>query len=144
MPDMDAPALVSRRIVIIGASILAAFLLGFLIQFGAARQARPGRAAAEAEAGRLRQELARSQLRDHAALLLFEVTRRNFGMASQHSTALFDRLQEMAAPGDADPRLSEALAARDRVPAGLAAADPAVQAEAQRVFDLVFQATRSR
>jgi|DewCreStandDraft_4_1066084.scaffolds.fasta_scaffold11576_3 hypothetical protein len=144
MPDQDQPAPVLRRIAFTGALMLAAFLLGFLLQFAAARQARSALDAADAEAARLRAGLARSEVRDLAALMLFEITRRNFGTASQHSTALFDRLQEMAASGGADPRLAEALAARDRVTAGLAAADPAVQAEAQRIFDLVFQATRPR
>ncbi|GIU77688.1 MAG: hypothetical protein KatS3mg005_0926 [Bryobacteraceae bacterium] len=144
MAQQDSSGLVSRRTAVIGASILVAFLLGFLIQFGAARQAESSRAAAESEAARLRQQLTLAELRDLAALLLFEVTQRNFGTASQHSTALFDRLQSLAVAGSADPRLSEALAARDRVTAGLAAADPAVQAEVQRVFHLVFQATRSR
>ena len=144
MPEQDSSGLVSRRTAVIGASILAAFLLGFLIQFGAARQAESGRRSAEAEAARLRQQLTLAEVRDLAALLLFEVAQRNFGTASQHSTALFDRLQSLAVAGSADPRLSEALAARDRVTAGLAAADPAVQAEVQRVFHLVFQATRSR
>lgn len=142
MPEQDSSGLVSRRTAVIGASILAAFLLGFLIQFGAARQAESGRHSAEAEAARLRQQLTLAEVRDLAALLLFEVAQRNFGTASQHSTALFDRLQSLAGAGAAEPRLNEALAARDRVTAGLAAADPAVQAEVQRVFHLVFQATR--
>lgn len=144
MPDRQSPALMSRRTIVIGAAIAVAFLLGFLIQFRAASQARSSRDAAEAEAALLRQQLALSEIRDLAALMLFEVTQRNFGTASQHSTALFDRLQSLAGAGGAGPRLAEALAARDRVTAGLAAADPAVQAEVQRVFHLVFQATRSQ
>lgn len=144
MSDQVSAALVSRRTVVIGVSILVAFLLGILLQFGAARQARSSRDAMAVEAARLRQQAAQAELRDLAALVLFEVTQRNFGTASQHSTALFDRLQQLAGSAGADPRLGQALAARDRVTAGLAAADPAVQAEVQRVFQLVFDATRGQ
>lgn len=144
MPGEDSAALIPRRTVVIGVSILAAFLLGFLLQFGAARQARSSRNAAEAEAARLRQQAAQAEARDLAALLLYEVTQRNFGIASQRSTALFDRLQQLAGSPGADPRLGQALGARDRITAGLAAADPAVQGEVQRVFQLVFDATRGQ
>ncbi len=144
MSDQDSAALLSRRTVVVGVSILVAFLLGILLQFGAARQARSSRDTVEAEAARLRQQAAQAEVRDLAALVLFEVTQRNFGTAAQHSTALFDRLQPLASAPGADPRLGQALAARDRVTAGLAAADPAVQAEVQRVFQLVFDATRGR
>jgi hypothetical protein len=99
MPDRQSPALVSRRTIVIGAAIALAFLLGFLIQFRAASQARSSRDAAEAEAARLRQQLTQAEVRDLAALMLFEVTQRNFGTASQHSTALFDRLQSLAGAG---------------------------------------------
>ncbi len=144
MPGEDSAALIPRRTVVIGVSILAAFVLGFLLQFGLARQARSSRNAAEAEAARLRQRAAQAEVRDLAALMLFDVTQRNFGIAAQRSTALFDRLQQLAGSPEADPRLAQALAARDRVTAGLASADPAVQAEVQRVFQLVFDATRAQ
>jgi hypothetical protein len=135
---------VSRPTILVGVALLAVFLLGFVPQFRAASAARSEVQAAKAELERLRQEVARSQLRDLAALLLYEVAQRNFGLAAQHASALFDRLQEAVASGpDAGSEaLRQALAARDAVTAGLASADPAVQAEVGRVFRLVFDATR--
>ncbi len=141
MADQDSAARFPRRTLFIGIGIVAAFLAGFLLQFGAARQARSALQAAEAEAAALRQQVARGEVRDLAALLLYEVTQRNFGTAAQHSTALFDRLQQMAAGGNASEPLRQALEARDRVTAGLASADTAVLADVQRVFQFVHQAT---
>jgi len=137
---------VSRRTIVVGGALLAVFLLGFVPQFRAASAARGELRAAQAELERLRQEEARSQLRDLAALLLYEVAQRNFGIAARHSGALFDRLQNAVASGpDANNEsLRQALAARDAVTAGLASADPAVQAEVLRVFRLVLEATRKK
>lgn len=142
--DKSKPANPSRRAILIGGVLLAAFLAGFVPQFRAASSPRSGLQAAQAELERLRQEAARSRLRDLAALLLYEVAQRNFGLAAQHSSALFDRLQEAASSGpDAgNEALRQALAARDAVTAGLASADPAVQPEVLRVFRLVLEGTR--
>ncbi|MGQ9916339.1 MAG: hypothetical protein ACUVS7_02880 [Bryobacteraceae bacterium] len=144
--EHSAAGLASHRSVVIGGTILAAFLIGFLLQYGAARQARSSLQAAESEAGALRQQAALAELRDAAALLLFEVTQRNFGIAAQRATTLFDRIQQVAGGSDpgADGPLREALAARDKVTAGLASADPAVLSEVQRVFLLVQQGTHGR
>lgn len=144
MEDKASGPKVSRRTIVVGGALLAVFLLGFVPQFRAASAARSELQAARAELERLRQEEARSQLRDLAALLLYEVAQRNFGIAARHSGALFDRLQKAVASGpDANNEsLRQALAARDAVTAGLASADPAVQAEVGRVFRLVFDATR--
>lgn len=129
---------------LVGGVWLGVFLVGFVLQFLTSSAARSELQAARAELEPLRQEAARSQLRDLAALLLYEVAQRNFGIAAQHSSALFDRLQQAVASGpDAgNEALRQALAARDAVTAGLASADPAVQAEVLRVFRLVFDATR--
>lgn len=144
MADSDSSARLSRRVAVIGGAILVAFLLGFFVQFRATQQARSSLKAVEAEAARLRAEAEQAELRDLAALTLFEVTQRNFGAASQHSTALFDRLQQAAAGGAAGAGLGRALSARDRMTAGLASADPAVLADVQQVFRLVFDATRGK
>lgn len=146
MEDKASGPKVSRRTIVVGGALLAVFLLGFVPQFRAASAARGELRAAQAELERLRQEEARSQLRDLAALLLYEVAQRNFGIAARHSGALFDRLQNAVASGpDANNEsLRQALAARDAVTAGLASADPAVQAEVLRVFRLVFEATRKK
>lgn len=146
MEDKASGPKVSRRTIVVGGALLAVFLLGFVPQFRAASAARGELRAAQAELERLRQEEARSQLRDLAALLLYEVAQRNFGIAARHSGALFDRLQNAVASGpDANNEsLRQALAARDAVTAGLASADPAVQAEVLRVFRLVLEATRKK
>lgn len=134
----------SRRALLAGCVLLAAFLAGFAPQYRAAASARQDLRSAQDELARLRREAARSRLRDLAALLLYEVAQRNFGTAAQHSTALFDALQEeIAASGSESPeQLRQALAARDAVTAGLAAADPAVQAQVIGVFRLIFDTTR--
>lgn len=143
--EHSAAGLVSRRSVVIGGTIAAAFLVGFLLQYGAVRQARSSLRAAESEAAALRQQVAMAELREVAALLLYEVTQRNFGIAAQHATTLFDRMQQVAGSGQgAGASLREALATRDKVTAGLASADPAVLSEVQRVFLLVHQGTRGQ
>lgn len=143
--DPGAARLISRRTVVIGGTIAAAFLIGFLLQYGAARQARASLRAAESDVAALRQQVAMAELRDAAALLLYEVTQRNFGIAAQHATALFDRIQQVAGSHEgAGASLREALAARDKVTAGLASADPAVLSDVQRVFILVHQGTRGQ
>lgn len=140
-----AARLISRRTVVIGGTVIAAFLIGFLLQYGAVRQARASLRAAESDVAALRQQVAMAELRDAAALLLYEVTQRNFGIAGQHATRLFDRIQKVAGSDPAaSASLREALAARDKVRAALASADPAVLSEVQRVFLLVQQGTRGQ
>lgn len=130
--------------ILLGMLLLAVSLGGFLPQFRSARAIRSQLLASEAESAKLRQRLAGAEVRDLAALIQFEVTRRSYGTAGQHSAALFDRLQQRAAGGAAGAPFREALAARDRITAGLASADPAVLTEVQRIFLLVSEATRGQ
>jgi hypothetical protein len=69
------------------------------------------------------------QLRDMVGVTYLEASRKNYGLAAEHSKRFFDQLSDTAAQVQ-DPalkgRLDDLLNARDAITAGLAKGDPGV------------------
>jgi Asp-tRNA(Asn)/Glu-tRNA(Gln) amidotransferase C subunit len=79
-----------------------------------------------------------ADLKELAALAHLEVSRNNFGAASQHASELFDRMSALSASTDKhDPALDQAMQKRAAVMELLANADPAARVQVQEVVDLV-------
>jgi hypothetical protein len=119
------------------ALLLVGFLVGFVPQYNKMR-----RLGSELES--VKQQLSScqlgsrlSQLRDTAALIYLEATRKNYGLAGEHSARFFDeahQLAEQTSEGTLRTSLQELLASRDVITAGLAKGDPAVVPELQTLL----------
>lgn len=111
--------------------LLAVFLLGFIPQYQKARRLSQELDTAKSDLASCRLDGEMSEARDLAAMTYLEANRKNYGIAGGHARKLFDLLQKLSgetAQPDLKRRLSELLAFRDDITAGLASGDPAVLA----------------
>ncbi|MCZ2077382.1 MAG: hypothetical protein LC130_20575 [Bryobacterales bacterium] len=127
------------RKILIGILVAAAiFAVGYLPQYSRYRQARQQYLDTAFE-HRL------CAIRDAVSLTYLEATRKNFGIAAQHSTQYFNRVRD-ASQDASDPglksSLQELLAVRDKITSGLSGADPAVIGELQALVQRTFEITR--
>lgn len=126
-----------QRLVLWSVVLVVVFLLGFVPQFLKSRRLSSELAAAQQGLETCRMEREMAEARDLAALMFLEVSRRNFGVASEHSRRFFDLAQELAAEAEDPARrqdLSEILEMRDSVTGGLASGDAAVAADVQTLL----------
>jgi hypothetical protein len=87
------------------------------------------------ELAQSRAELTLSETRDVASRAYLEASRNNFGVAAEHTSALYERLADVAQAGE-DPARSiarDALSRRDEVMRMLATADSAARTELQEL-----------
>ncbi len=127
-----------NRLVIEGALLVAAFLLGFVPQYVKARHATGELRAAQ-------QENAGAELRDLAGLAYLQATQKNYGLAADTCGRLFLRVREAAnQASDAGRKkaLENLLELHDQVIAGLAKGDPGVVTDLADLFTRTTQATR--
>ena len=133
----------ARRVSIVAAVAAAAFLTGFLIQYGRARNLNKSLESARAELNACQRRNDIAGLRDLMGLTYLEVNRKNYGLAQQHASRFFDRVREVRGQAP-DPSLeavlSEALAERDAIIAALARGDAAVQERVQKVYGGLLEA----
>jgi hypothetical protein len=138
----------NRKAILIvgGALVLAACLLGFVPQFLKAKDLDNQLGAARRQ---LNWERERSQM-DQVGLLCgyiyLETNLKNYGLASQYSTQFFDRVRVMMGqqPGSNQRAfLQTALAKRDLVTAGLAKGDPGTLSAVQDLFYSALESTRT-
>jgi len=120
-----------------GVLVLAAFLAGFIPQYGKARDLG---SQLDALRQQLNSERGKSQM-DEIALLCgyvyLETNLRNYGLASQYSTTFFDRVRAMTIQAPDSGRQAfrkAALAQRDRITGGLAKGDSGTVSAVQGLF----------
>jgi hypothetical protein len=134
-----------NRLILWLALLFAGFLAGFIPQYLKAQRS-------DAELSNTRQQLTScraetqlSQLRDTAAMMYLEATRKNYGIAQEYSQHFFDQVQQATAQ-TADPAvkksLDDILKLRDPITAALAKGDPAVLSDLQSVLINVQAATK--
>jgi len=125
-----------------GALVVAAFLLGFIPQYLKGK-------ALDNQLGAVRQQLnserEKSQV-DELGLLCghvyLETSLKNYGLAGQDSSKFFDGVQAMmsqAPESNRQPLLQEMLAQRDAVTGGLAQGDPGTMSAVQDLFQRALQ-----
>ena len=125
-----------------GALVVAAFLLGFIPQYLKGK-------ALDNQLGAVRQQLnserEKSQV-DELGLLCghvyLETSLKNYGLAGQYSSKFFDGVQAMmsqAPESNRQPLLQEMLAQRDAVTGGLAQGDPGTMSAVQDLFQRALQ-----
>lgn len=134
-----------RKAILWSALLLSGFLLGFVPQFLSVRRTEDELRSArrDLDSCRLTMELAR--VRDLAARIYLETSRKNFGTASEHASRFFDEVRSLAQRTE-DARLKssleELLARRDGITASLAAAEAPALQEAQTLLLLTQQDIR--
>jgi len=143
---MTLPVQTARRNrwILAAALLVVAFLLGFVPQYLKNARASVDLQARDQQIIQLRQQTTLSRLRDLASLLYLETTRKNYGIASQHASALFDLIRATINNGP-DPALKDGLATtlaqRDEIVSKLAKPDPGVEKDVQDLMDRLYQLT---
>jgi hypothetical protein len=111
--------------------LVAVFLVGFLPPYIRCR-------GVESELARTSEQLDHARLLNLAGLAYMQAVQKNYGLASETSTAFFNRAREVADQASTAPErrkvLEEVMGARDRIISGLAKGDPAVLDQMQEIF----------
>lgn len=142
MPVREGRA--NRWILIAAILVVAGFLLGFVPQYLSKARTAQDLHARDQQIEQMQRQATLSRLRDLASLLYLEATRKNYGIASQRASALFDLIR---ATIDNNPDaaikdgLASALAQRDEIVSKLAKPDPGVEKDVQDLMDRLFQLT---
>jgi hypothetical protein len=117
------------KIIIGGVVLLALYLLGFVPQFQEKRRLESELVETESRLSAAQRKIEIDQLRIIAGRILLEGTRQNYGLAQEHSTEYFNKLQDLAAKttdAGLQAPLSELLKERDSITSGLAQGDAAI------------------
>jgi len=116
------------------------FLVGFVPQYLKSQQFQQQASAAAKQLQSCQAGEQLSQIRDNAALMYLEASQKNYGIARDYATRLFDQAQQFAASTDnaaLHSLLGEVLATRDQITADLAKGDAAVVGEMQPVLSKI-------
>lgn len=117
--------------------LVAGFLAGFIPQYVKTRRSTTELSNTKQQLASCRVGSQLSQLRDTAAMMYLEATRKNYGTAEEHSRRFFDQVQQ-ATTQAVDPTvkktLDDVLKLRDPITASLAKGDPAVLSDLQLVL----------
>ncbi len=130
-----------------GILLVAVFLVGFLPPFLEARRVRDELGDSGERVASLELDLRMAELRDLSGMMLLEALRQNYGLARDHSSAYFERLQELVTD---NPDLSTTadlrglLGNRDSITAIIAQNDPATLTEIQELYLRTHEVTRRR
>ena len=109
--------------------LLIGFLAGFIPQYTRAQQARSQLQTVKQQLSTCQLGNRLAQLRDNAALTYLEATRKNYGLAAEHSSRFFDQARQVAdQTTDATLRssLEQLLSTRDTITSELAKGIPDV------------------
>ena len=135
--------LLNARVLMIGAGsvLLIGFLVGFVPQYRGASSLRRELHDRDERILSLERGASLSRARDTASRMYLEVTRRNYGIAGQHSSTFFDQIRTMlsGAPPEVRGALEKLLSERDAVTAGIAKSDPAVIGVVQHILDELYR-----
>jgi len=128
---------VKKKIIVVGALLIVAFLAGFLPSYSKGKRL-------ENELREARQQNSLAQLRDLACLAYLQASERDYGLAAGTSTRLFDRIRaavnQMPDSSGRKP-LEDLLGVRDQIIAKLAKGDAGVLNDLQALLVKTRQAT---
>lgn len=131
------------RWIVGGVLFAAAFLLGFVPQYLKGRALDNQLSAARQQLNLEREKSHMDELGLLCGRVYLETNLRNYGLASQYSTKLFDGVQaRMSQTPDANPQsfLQQTLAQRDAITGGLARGDPGTLSAVQDLFKRALEA----
>src|SRR5665213_1244170 len=143
-----SPIIMDRKTILIvgGALVLAAFLLGFIPEYVKTRDLNKQMDAVQQQLNSEREKSQMEALGLLCGYIYLETNLKNYGLASQYSTQFFDRVRVMMGQQPDSNRqafLQTALAKRDLVTAGLAKGDPGTLAAVQNLFYAALESTRT-
>ena len=134
-----------NRLILWPVLLVAGFLAGFIPQYLKAQRSSAELSNTKQQLASCRVETQLSQLRDTAAMMYLEATRKNYGTAEGHSRRFFDQVQHATTEaGDPTVRktLEDVLKLRDPITASLAKGDPAVLSDLQLVLSNIEAGTK--
>ncbi|RPI23825.1 MAG: hypothetical protein EHM61_18775 [Acidobacteria bacterium] len=117
--------------------VAVAFLSGLLIGYWEVRDARQSLEIAEQQRDSLRLQGQLSRIRDLAALMYVETSRRNYGLGSEYADRYFKEVERLGKSGVPDPirsSMTELMGRREAVTASLARAEPGATQQVQALF----------
>ena len=125
--------------------LVAGFLVGLIPQYLKAQRCNAELSSAKQQLTSCRVDTQLAQLRDTAAMMYIEATRKNYGTAEDYSRRLFDQVQQ-ATTQTADPAikktLNDVLKLRVPISAALTKGDPAVVSDLQLVLTNIEAGTK--
>jgi hypothetical protein len=125
--------------------LIAGFLAGFIPRYVKTQRSSTELSNTKQQLASCRVETQLAQLRDTAAMMYLEATRKNYGTAEEHSRRFFDQVQQ-ATTQAADPAvrksLDDVLKLRGPITASLAKGDPAVLSDLQLVLSTIEAGTK--
>jgi hypothetical protein len=128
--------------IIVGAIVVVlVFLGGFVPQFLDKRRIRTELADTRTTLATAQRQIAIDEIRELAGRMLLEASRKNFGIAREHSTEYFNKLREMLdKPENAAARtsLAELLNLRDSITSSLAQGNASVLSELQLLMEKTY------
>lgn len=130
-----------------GALVVAAFLLGFVPQYLKGKALDNQLSAVQQQLNSEREKSKMDELGLLSGHVYLETSLRNYGLASQYSTKFFDGVQAMMSQAPDSNRqsfLQETLAQRDAVTGGLAQGDPGTLSAVQALFQHVLEAAENK
>ena len=126
-----------NKIIVVGILLIVVFLAGFIPSYAKGKRL-------ENELRAAKQENSLAQLRDLAGLVYLQASKKDYGLAADTSTRLFDLTREVAnqTPNSSNRKpLEDLLSLRDKITAELANGDPEVLSDLQALFVKTRQAT---
>lgn len=130
-----------KKLIVLVVLLIAAFAAGYVPQYLKASQLSNDAQGLRDQLGACRSEKQLSDLKVEMGVMYVDAARNNFGIAGDESTKFFTELREVVSQtvdAGRKSKLDEILAARDRITAGLAKADPGITSEIRDLF-LAFQ-----
>ena len=128
--------MVNTRVIVIGGLFVVVFLVSFVPEY--IKASRSDSTLSQAQQGQRM-----SSLRDLSALMYFQATQKNYGLAAGTAAQFFSRVGAVAGQSPEPQRkaILDLLSPRDRITAGLAKGDPAVVNDLGVLFEKTRRAT---
>jgi hypothetical protein len=125
--------------------LVGGFLLGFVPEYLKNRDLTAQLEAPQKTIDTLKSQLALGELRDHAGLMLLELSRQNFGLAREHAAMYYSKLNDLVNQTQDEnlkKSLMELLDTRDSLMTSLSTATPNTLATAQPIVLRTFEITK--
>src|SRR5437773_623026 len=126
--------------------LLGGFLLGFVPEYRKNRELAAQLEGPQKIIDALKLQVELGELRDDAGLMFLELSRQNYGLARDHATAYYNKLNDLISQSHDEnlkKSLTELSASRDSLATNLATATPNALTVAQPIVVRTFEVTKS-
>ena|SRR5579862_4673785 len=122
------------------------FLLGFVPEYRKNRELAAQLESPQKTIDALKQQIELGELRDDAGLMLLELSRQNYGLARDHASSYYNKLNDLISESQDESlkkSLTELSATRDSLVLSLATATSISLTAAQPIVSRTFEVTRN-